>query len=116
VNPAGVYPGHCSEVTSQGGSSVRCTPRSFFNQNLAKFQESYREYSIFSDRRADQKFAFDANFCCLQPSTVLRVFDGVILQYSPGARRKWGTGGVRTGVGTRQTVQIRANEDAGSSE
>jgi len=35
---------------------------------------------------------------CLQPSTVLRVFDGVMLWQSD-ARRQGGTGGVRTVVG-----------------
>ena len=37
-------------------------------------------------------------FFCLEPSTVLRVFDGVMLWHS-GAHRQEGTGGVRTGMG-----------------
>jgi len=31
--------------------------------NLARFQQSSRQYSIFPDLRADLKFAFNANFC-----------------------------------------------------
>jgi len=41
---------------------------------------------------------FCRQVCALQPSTVLHVFDGVMLWQS-GARRQGGTGGVRTVVG-----------------
>ena len=64
-----VYPVLTPEVFQVGGVECSRCPKIFFNQNLAMFQQSCQKDSIFPDRRAVQKFAFDGH---VVPPTVNR--------------------------------------------
>ena len=74
------------------------------------------KYSIFSDRCADQKFAFDVNFFFAsnhQPFFVFSMAQCYIIRVLAGSGALAGCERV---WGQRQTVRVRAIEDADSSE